>query len=50
MNILEKKIIDSKITVGIIGMGYVGLELLINLDKKKIRFTDLIMILGRLIL
>ena len=35
MNILEKKIIDSKITVGIIGMGYVGLELLINLAKKK---------------
>ena len=35
MNRLKQKILSKKAKVGIIGLGYVGLELAINIAKKK---------------
>ena len=36
MNRLKQKILSKKAKVGIIGLGYVGLELAINITKKKV--------------
>ena len=35
MNRLKQKILSKKAKVGIIGLGYVGLELAVNIAKKK---------------
>ena len=33
---LKKKILNKRIDIAIIGLGYVGLELALNIAKKKI--------------
>ena len=49
INILKKKIKNKEAKIGVIGLGYVGLPLVIEFLKKIFTFLVLIMILIKLI-
>ena len=38
---LKKKILDESATISIIGLGYVGLNLLLNFNKKKFKIIGI---------